>query len=150
GRAYGLEILLRREITEHFFGWIAYTLSRSEQSANLAEGIPTGNQGMARNGGDLSLHPSPFDQTHNLIVVGSYKWHGFELGARYRLVTGTPTTPVTSSFYDADYNGYTRINGTPGSTRNPTFSQLDVRIEHRWTFDFWVLGVYLEVQNVTN
>jgi hypothetical protein len=150
GRAYGLEILLRHELTAHFFGWIAYTLSRSEESGNVVTGVPMGNSGMARNAGDLSFHPSTFDQPHNLIIVGSYKWRGFEFGARYRLVSGTPTTPVTGSFYDADFNGYTRLNGAVGSARNPTFSQLDLRIEHRWTFDYWVLGVYLEVQNVTN
>jgi hypothetical protein len=150
GRAYGLELLLRHELTQHFFGWIAYTLSRSEESGNLAEGIPMPGAGMGRNGGEIGYHPSAFDQTHNLILVGSYKLRSWELGARYRLVSGTPTTPVAGSFYDADFNGYTRLNGPTASTRNPMFSQLDLRIEHTWTFNFWVLGVYLEVQNVTN
>jgi hypothetical protein len=150
GRAYGVELLLRHEITEHFYGWIAYTLSRSEVSGTLAEGIPMGGQGMERNGANLAWRPGPFDQTHNLIVVASYMRRGWSLGARYRLVTGIPTTPVTSSFYDADYNGYTRLNGPPGSARLPTFSQLDVRLEHIWTFDAWSFGVYLDVQNVFN
>ena len=35
-------------------------------------------------------------------------------------------------------------------TRLPTFSQLDVRLEHVWTFDAWTLGLYLDVQNVFN
>ena len=30
GRAYGLELLLRHEVTEKFFGSLAYTLNRSE------------------------------------------------------------------------------------------------------------------------
>src|SRR5262249_637456 len=94
--------------------------------------------------------PGPFDQTHNLIIVGSYRFRNWETGATYRLVTGTPRTPVVGSFYDADFNGYTRIVGPPGSARNPTFSQLDVRVEPRWTFGKWVLGVYLDVINVLN
>ena len=151
GRAYGLEFMLRRELTEHFYGWIAYTLSRSETAGDLAEGVPMGGMtGMERNGADLSWHPSQFDQTHNLIVVASYSRRGWTLGARYRFVTGVPTTPVVASFYDADYNGYTRINGATGSTRLPNFSQLDVRLEHVWTFDAWSFGAYLDVQNVFN
>jgi TonB family protein len=150
GRSYGLEFLLRHDITEHFYGWIAYTLSRSETAGTLADGVPMGGMGVARNGGDLSWHPSQFDQTHNLIVVASYRRGGWQVGTRYRLVTGGPTTPVIGSFYDADYNGYTRQNGASGSARLPTFSQLDVRLEHIWTFDAWTFSVYLDTQNVFN
>jgi TonB family protein len=150
GRSYGVEIWLRHQVTRHFYGWVAYTLSRSEETGILAEGVPMGNMGLPRNGSDLSWHLGQFDQTHNLVLVASYKWTKWETGATYRLTTGTPTTPVAGSFYDADFNGYTRLNGPTGSTRNPTFSQLDVRVERTWTFDYWVLGVYLDVQNVFN
>jgi TonB family protein len=153
GRAYGLEVLLRHQVSEHFFGWIAYTLSKSEEKGFSAMGIPMGMQGMPQNSGggaDQPWHPTQFDQTHNLIIVGSYRRHGWEFGARYRLVTGNPTTPVNGSLYDADFNGYTPVNGAPLSARLPTFSQLDLRLEHTWTFNYWVLGVYLDVQNVFN
>ncbi|HVZ75075.1 MAG TPA: TonB family protein [Polyangia bacterium] len=151
GRAYGLELLLRHEITEHFYGWLAYTLSRSETAGNLVEGVPMGgNTGMERNGADMSWHPSQYDQTHNLSLVGSYNWRAWTFGVRYRLVTGAPTTPVAGSFYDADFNGYTRENGATGSARGPTFSQLDARVERVWTFEAWTFGAYLDVQNVLN
>ena len=32
GRSYGMELILKHEFTERFFGWISYTLSRSEQT----------------------------------------------------------------------------------------------------------------------
>ena len=149
-RAYGLELLLRHSITEHFYGWIAYTLSKSEVAGTLAEGIPMGMNGMPRNGSDLSWRPGPFDQTHNLILVASYRFRNWETGASYRLVTGTPRTPVSGSFLDADFGTYTRENGPPGSARNAIFSQLDVRVERRFTFDRWVLGIYLDCINVLN
>jgi TonB family protein len=152
-RAYGLELWLRHNVTERFYGWIAYTLSRSEVAGTLAEGVPMigGNNGMPRNAGDLSWRPGPFDQTHNLIAVASYKfWPGWEAGVSYRLVSGTPRTPVTGSFFDADFGTYTRQLGAPGSARNATFSQLDVRIERRFTFDRWVFGVYLDIINALN
>jgi len=150
GRAYGLELLLRHNITEHFYGWLAYTLSKSEIAGNLAEGIPMMMNGVPRNGGDLSWRPGQFDQTHNLIVVASYSLHGWQAGVSYQLTTGTPRTPVVGSFFDADSGAYTRQNGAPASARNPTFSQADVRVERRFTFDRWVLGIYLDVINVFN
>jgi TonB family protein len=148
GRAYGIEILLRHQITKHFFGWIAYTLSRSLESGTLAENVPMGGMGLPRNGSDLSWHPGQFDQPHNLVVVASYRFTSWETGLTYRFTSGTPTTPVIGSFYDADFNGYTRVIGAQGATRNPAFSQLDARVERRFTFDKWVLGIYLDVQNV--
>jgi TonB family protein len=151
GRAYGLELMLRHEITEHFYGWIAYTLSKSETSGNLAEGIPMGPpSNVDRTGTDLTWHPSAFDQPHNLVVVASYTRRGWTLGARYRFVSGIPTTPVVGSFFDADWNAYTRENGPPNSARLPSFSQLDVRLEHLWLFDAWSLGAYVDIQNVLN
>jgi hypothetical protein len=149
GRSYGLELLLRHQVTKHFYGWVAYTLSRTEVTGRLADDIPMGGMGMPRNGSDLSWRPGQFDQLHNLVLVGSYRWNArWETGLTYRLTTGTPRTPIVGAFYDADFNGYTRINGEPGSARNPIFSQLDLRIERSWTFDYWVLGVYIDVLNV--
>ena len=101
--------------------------------------------GMPRNASDLSWRPGQFDQTHNLIAVGSYRFRDWETGVSYRLVTGTPRTPVAGSFFDADFGTYTRENGAPGSARNAMFSQLDVRVERRFTFDSWVLGIYVDV-----
>jgi TonB family protein len=151
-RSYGLELWLRHNVTERFYGWLAYTLSRSEVAGTLAEGVPMigGNNGMPRNAGDLSWRPGPFDQTHNLIAVASYRFSNWETGVSYRLVTGTPRTPVTGSFFDADFGTYTRQLGAPGSARNATFSQLDVRIERRFTFDRWVFGVYVDIINALN
>jgi hypothetical protein len=107
-----------------------------------------GGMGLPRNGSDLSYHPGQFDQPHNLVVVASYRFTSWETGLTYRFTSGTPTTPVTGSFYDADFNGYTREIGARGSARNPAFSQLDARVERRFTFDKWTLGIYLDVQNV--
>jgi hypothetical protein len=150
GRSYGMELILKHQFTERFYGWLAYTLSRSEIAGNLAEGIPMMMNGMPRNGADLSWRPGQFDQPHNLIVVASYKLRDWEAGISYQLTSGTPRTPVAGSFFDADYGTYTRVIGAPASARNPTFSQLNVRVERRFTFDRWVLGIYVDVINVLN
>ncbi|MFO0659975.1 MAG: TonB family protein [Polyangiaceae bacterium] len=135
GRIYGLEMLLRYRADERFFGWIAYTLSRSERRAYDAE----------------PLHPFEFDQTHILTVLGSYKLgRGWEAGARFRYVSGNPYTPAVAAVLDADAGAYSPINGQPFSARSPAFHRLDVRIEKTWNFSQWKLSAYADVQNVYN
>ena len=135
GRAYGLEVLLKHELTERFYGWVAYTLSRSEQfERDVADYVPV-----------------EFDQSHILTLVGSYKLeNGWELGLRFRLTTGRPETPTLGSTYDGDSGRYIPLEGLPGSARGVTFHQLDLRAEKQWTFERWRLSVYLDVQNIYN
>ncbi len=151
GRGYGMELLLRHEITRHFFGWISYTLSRAEQTdpsvGNVSPGGPMGGLAAPTTG---SYFPTPFDQTHNFILIGSYKLSAWEFGARFRVVSGVPQTPVVGSVYDSDYNVYRPVLGPEGSTRRQTFHQLDLRVERTWTFDTWRFSTYLDVQNVYN
>lgn len=141
GQAYGLEVLLKQDITERFFGWIAYTLSRSEQRHDR----------LSDEAGKAVYTPVSFDQTHNLIVVGSYKLDGgWEVGSRFRLTSGRPQTPLEGAYWDANTNGWRRINGEPGSERGPVFHQLDLRVEKTFTFDTWRMSAFLDVQNLYN
>jgi TonB family protein len=39
GRSYGMELILKHEFTDRFYGWLAYTLSRSEQTAYSVESV---------------------------------------------------------------------------------------------------------------
>lgn len=138
GRAYGLEVMLRHEVSKNFFGWIAYTFNRSEER---------------RAGSTRDYVQSTFDQTHILTMVGSYKLpFGFELGARFRFVTGRPKTPLVHRFdiYQADSNGYSAQFGTVNSSRIKDFHQLDVRLDKSFLFEKWTLNIYLDVQNVYN
>jgi hypothetical protein len=135
GRAYGMEVLLKHELTERFYGWVAYTLSRSEQFHEDAK----------------DYAPVEFDQSHILTLVGSYKLDsGWELGMRFRLTTGRPETPTLGSTFDGDSGRYLPLEGAPGSARGVTFHQLDLRAEKLWTFESWRLSVYLDIQNIYN
>jgi TonB family protein len=136
GNTYGFELLVKREVTRNMFGWLSYTVSRSVTQRDPAE---------------TAEAPTPFDQTHNLNAVYSYKTDGgWELGARFRLTTGRPDTPVIGGVFDADEGDYDPINGAFGSAREPMFHQLDVRAEKTWVFKTWTLGTYLDVQNLYN
>lgn len=135
GRAYGLEVLLKQDLTERFYGWVAYTLSRSESfdaKSNVWSPVST-------------------DQTHILTVVGSYKFDfGLEAGIRFRLTTGSPYTPVLGSTFNADTGNYSPLNGPTNSARAGTFNQLDIRLEKQFTFKLWKFSIYLDIQNVYN
>lgn len=138
GRAYGLEVLLRHEVTKNFFGWVAYTLSRSEER---------------RAGSGQPYVLTTFDQTHILTLVASYRFDfGLEIGARFRYVTGRPTTPLAHSadIFSADSNSYSSQRGAPNSARIKDFNQLDLRVDKYFAFEKWTLDVYLDVQNVYN
>ncbi len=135
GRSYGVELLLRHQLTQNFFGWIAYSFSRSERYYELE--------------GKWGLHP--LDQPHNLIAIASYKLpYDFIAGARVRFTSGSLNTPYVGAIYDANGNYYWPIVGELFSRRLPPFFQLDVRIDKRFVFRDWTLSVYADVQNVTN
>ncbi len=132
GRAYGSELLLRYKPDARFFGWVAYTLSRSERRADDSE----------------AYRVFDYDQTHILTALGSVKLgRGWELGARFRFVSGNPYTPPVSAIYDADAGAYSPLNGTPFSGRVASFHRLDVRVDKTWDFGAWKLGWYLDLQN---
>jgi TonB family protein len=135
GRAYGTELLIRYKPDARFFGWLAYTLSRSER----------------RDGPGQPIYLSEFDQTHILTILGSYRLgRGWELGARFRLVSGNPYTPSTYGFYDENLGSYLALTSSPiNGSRLPPFHQLDVRVDKTWKYKNNVkFSMYLDIQNV--
>ncbi|WP_428266259.1 TonB-dependent receptor [Haliangium sp.] len=131
GRTYGAEAVLRAK-RDDFFGWASYTLSRSERRD--ADGMP------------LRLFDG--DQTHNLVVVGSYQFGAWRVGGRFRYASGTPTTPVVGSVYQSDVGLWRPIYGAVNSERVEAAHQLDLRVDRRWDFEHWRLSAYLDVTNV--
>lgn len=140
GSVHGLETLLKYKPDSRFFGWLAYTLSRS----------------VRQDGPDDPEYLFQFDQTHNLIMLGSYRLgRGWEFGARFRIVSGPLATPVLRApalpaLFSADAGAYTPLQGEPYSERLPLFHQLDLRVDKRWQFQDWRLSAYLDVQNAYN
>ncbi len=136
GRAFGGEFMLRYQADSDFFGWVAYTLSRSERRD--APGQP--------------LYRFDYDQTHILNALASYDigW-GVRLGARFRYVTGNPYTPYVGGVADYDAGAYSPLSSPEhNSERSGAFHQLDVRVDKTWNFDDWQLTAYLDVQNTYN
>jgi TonB family protein len=134
GRIYGLEVLGKLNPTGRAFGFVSYTLSRSE-----------------RNDHGQSWRLFDYDQTHILTLMGGYKLgRGWDFGGTFRLVSGNPRTPIVGSVYDANSDFYNPVYGAVNSARDPLFHQASVRVEKAWKFKAWQLASYLDVQNVYN
>ncbi|QSQ20423.1 TonB-dependent receptor [Pyxidicoccus parkwayensis] len=135
GRIYGLEVLVRRSLTDRLFGWISYTLSRSER----------------RDAPGAAWRLFDNDQTHVLTAIASYKLpRGWEVGARLRFASGNPTTPVTGAVRDDVNDIFVPLFAAVNSARLPSFNQLDIRVDKNFVFDKWTLDVYLDLTNAYN
>lgn len=146
GETVGMEVFLRYHSDERFFGWVAYTLSKTEEQGTEAV------IGADR----FRSYPADFDQRHNLIVLGSYDvGAGWRLGARFRYVSGNPFTdvarpPLAQSVFYGGNGTYLPQFTDRNAERFPDMHQLDLRVDKRWDFRVWSLTTYLDIRNVTN
>ncbi|MBN2799463.1 MAG: TonB family protein [Deltaproteobacteria bacterium] len=133
GRVYGTELLLRRDPTDHFFGWVSYTLSRSERDDGDGDGA----------------YAYDFDQTHILTAVASYRFpYELDLSGRFQYVTGTPFTPYQGATYQIDAGRWTPIpSDDRNSARNAPYWALDMRLSKVWTFKRGSVEAFVDVLN---
>lgn len=140
---YGIEALLRKQLTRRLYGWVAYTFMRSEQ-------------GVLDDGSLTKRVPADFDQRHNLVLAANFKLpRRWEVGGRFRVVTGLPFTPILGGLHNADTPPMVgsvsgALFGTHNSSRMATFHQLDLRIDRSWVLRRSVVNAYFDVQNVYN
>ena len=139
-RAYGLEVLLKKNEGD-LQGWIAYTLSKSEQQTR---GRNSNEPGI--NNGEW--YNTPFDKTHDLTITANYKLNDkWNLSSNFIFQTGQPTTFPNGQYV---YNGIT-IPSFEGrnSQRLPSYHRLDIsanytpkpKSQKRWK-TYWTLGIY--------
>src|SRR6185312_3567143 len=131
GRAYGLELYVKKKYGK-LTGWISYTLSRTERLIN----------GINNN----SWYPATHDQTHNVAIVGTYKYNKkWTFSADFVYNTGNAVTWPSGKymvngntvFYYTERNGY----------RMPSYNRLDISatLQGRKTAKFegsWTFSVY--------
>jgi len=124
GRAYGAEVLIRRQSKSGVFGWLSYTLSRSERLR--AELQPDQSTKMVWRAYD-------FDRTHLInLVAGMPLRRNWDIGMRWQYQSGAPV-PVTSGYNAARKDGYLR---------------LDVRVDKRAVYRKWLLDFYVDITNI--
>ena len=139
-RAYGLEFLLRKNEGD-LTGWIAYTLSKSEQ--RTPRGI-AGGPGI--NNGDW--YSTFFDRTHDVSVSGSYRLNDqWSFGANMVYQTGRPVTYPNGQYQYEDLSiaSYAPRN----SDRLPAYHRVDVsatfrpkKYQNKRFKGEWVLSIY--------
>jgi TonB family protein len=135
GRIYGMEVSAKVDPRGRFFGYLSYTLSRSERADRVND----------------PYRLFDYDQPHILTISSVYRLgRGWEAGVTFRLTAGNPYTPTIGGIYNKDTWLYSPIYGAVNSARNPYFHKLDVRIEKLWTFQRWKLAAYVDVLNVYN
>jgi len=141
-RAYGLEVLFKKE-TGNFKGWLAYTLSRSEQ---LTAGR-TANEPGINNG---KWYSTPYDKTHDFSVNASY-----ELSKRWKFntnlvfQTGQPTNYPVGQYDFQGLNIPIYDDNRRNADRLPAYHRLDISATltpknnkgRRWQGE-WVFGIY--------
>ena len=140
GRAYGLELLLRKN-SGKWTGWISYTLSRTER---LVDGAFKGeqiNQG--------AWYPANYDKTHDVSLVATYKIsEKWDVGGVWVFQSGRPVTyPSARAEYETGiiYPVYNNRNGA----RTPSYHRLDVSANYvprpkkqgKWESS-WAFGIY--------
>ncbi|MEK9614140.1 MAG: TonB-dependent receptor plug domain-containing protein, partial [Flavobacteriaceae bacterium] len=138
-RARGLEFLVRKNEGK-LKGWIAYTLSRSEQRTPgrtpQEVGINNGN-----------WYSTPYDKTHDLSFTATYslnkKW---DLSANFIYQTGQPITYPNAQY---QFSGFSIPNyETRNSSRLPAYNRLDLSAvyspsnENKKYKGEWVMGIY--------
>lgn len=139
-RSYGLELLFRKN-TGKFTGWIAYTLSKSEQKTPGRTATETG----INNG---NWYISAYDKLHNLAITSSYKLNTkWTFGANFTLQSGQPVTYPNGKY---EYQGVIIPSyGLRNENRLPTYHHLDVAAtltpkqdpKKKWKGE-WVFSIY--------
>jgi hypothetical protein len=139
-RSYGLEFMLKKN-TGRLNGWIAYTLSRSEQrTPGRFDNEPGINNG--------EWYLANFDKTHDLSVLGNYKLNNkWDFNFNFTLRTGQPVNFPVGQF---SFQGLTvPIFEGRNRDRLPTFHRLDVSATYKpkttttrkWQ-GYWNFGIY--------
>lgn len=146
GDAFGLEVYVKRPMSEKITGFLSYTLSRSTRTvptyvfgSSFSRDVP-GGVPLERDG--TLVIPSDYDRTHVLNAAVAYDiGRGYRAGLRFLMYSGRPYTP-------------TRFDGTfiarPNSARLPAFYRFDVRLEKKWSFaNDRSISAVIEGMNVT-
>jgi TonB family protein len=124
GNSLGLEVFLKRRLTERLGGYVSYTLSRTTRAIGRESFVPR------------------FDRTHVLNAAVSWDpGRGWRLGSRFVFYTGLPI----------EKNPFVPLAPElQGDSRLAPFFRIDARIEKRWSIGkrAWI-SLVLEMLNAT-
>ena len=116
-RAYGLEVLAKKN-KGRLTGWLAYTLSKSEQQTPGRTPIESG----INNG---KWYATSYDKTHDINLTGTYDYNSkWDFSLNFAFQTGLPVTYPTGQY---NFNGINvPVYGDRNSNRLPAYHRLDL------------------------
>ncbi|MBO6584474.1 MAG: TonB-dependent receptor [Gracilimonas sp.] len=133
GRTYGVELLFQQKFTGNFYAVTAFTFYKSEFTNLL--------------GNDYD--PAVWDNGVLISLLGGYKFgNNWEVSGRYRFLGKAPYAPVDQQATLDNYPAVIKDFNKLGTVRLDPFSQLDVRIDKKWSFQQFSLDLFVEIQNV--
>lgn len=139
-RAYGLELMVRKNLGR-LTGWVAYTLSKSEQKTPGRTAQEPGINNSDR-------YRTPYDKLHDLSITAMYelnpKW---SLSASFTLQSGRPIT-YPEGQYEYEGKRVPRF-GKRNAHSLPAYHHLDISATYtpkpdstkKWQGE-WVFGIY--------
>ena len=114
GRAYGVELLLRKN-RGNFNGWVSYSYGKSELKI---DGI-----------NNFEWYPTRYDQTHNFKVTSTYKISNrVQLSGNFVYLTGTPVTFPSSKYVIQGFAIPHNAEISRHQFRIPDYHRLDISV----------------------
>jgi len=115
GEAYGLELMLNKELTDRWYGWLSVSLSETERTNELTD----------------QTIPFSYDTPVVANLVLNYQMtKNWNAGLRWTYRTGTLYTPVIGNQENPQFAGsYIPVYGDINSQRLDDYHRLDIRFE---------------------
>ncbi len=147
-RAYGLELLIRKNEGK-FQGWLAYTLSKSEQrTPGRTSNVDNGRSNLETGINFGQWYNTPFDKTHDISLFGSYDLNEtWSFNTNFIYQTGQPTNYPIGQF---EFQGLTvPYYGLRNKERLPNYHRIDVsatlsprknatrKVQGEWVFSIY-------------
>ncbi len=152
GNAYGLELLLRLPAQGRFFGWVTYSLMRSERERLWVNFDPDGHPSPVQH----AMLPFAFDETHNVnLVAGVELPFAVKFGVTLHFNSGRPengeVSSRTSDVFTDPQSGQQQWQVRPIDKVNrlPSFFRVDARLSREWALDQVTIEGFIDVLNAS-
>jgi hypothetical protein len=132
GKAYGAELLIKKDSNERLSGWLSVSLSKSQRRNDITE----------------EAFRFEYDQPLNTTIVTTYKLdQDITLSAKWNYHSGAPYTPIYGTSGTFPDGRPMPVYGAVNSGTLPPYHRLDLRVDHHYVYNTWKLNAYFELNN---
>jgi hypothetical protein len=133
GKAYGLELLIKKEETNKLSGWFVINLARSSR----------------RNDVTGEAFRFQYDEPVSATLVGNYKLsEAWSFGMKWNVHSGSPYTPIVGTAGTYADGRPIPVYAAVNSGTLPVYHRLDLRVDRNYVFDRWKFKTYFELNNI--